>query len=135
MSTRNGKYNKPGCSPISGCPPPKKHQFKKGGPPGNPNGAPKGSVIKYLRELMEQEVQPGVTGAKLLAEVARKHAAKGDFRFWQEIVNRIDGKVPDRIAGADGGPVQVTHKLSQRMQDDRMREQLLDALESMYEDR
>jgi hypothetical protein len=29
--------------------------------------------------------------------MAYYHAAKGNFQFFQEIFNRIDGKVPDRV--------------------------------------
>ena len=38
-------------------------------------------------------------------------ALKGDFRFWQEILNRLDGKVPDRMAGANGEEVIIEHRL------------------------
>ncbi len=30
-------------------------------------------------------------------KAAIKAALKGDFRFWQEILNRVDGKLPDAI--------------------------------------
>ena len=68
----------------------------------NRSGRPKGrSMQDALRKLLEDEV----TGEKLcdaLVKSAIDRALKGDFRFWQEIINRIDGKVPNRIADADG---------------------------------
>jgi hypothetical protein len=71
----------------------------------NPNGRPKGaSIHRKLRELLE-----GEEGEKVEEAIARagiKHAVKGNPRFWQMVVEIIDGKVPDRIAGHDGGAVQ-----------------------------
>ncbi len=68
----------------------------------NLNGRPKGrSMQDALRKLLEDEV----TGEKLcdaLVKTAIDRALKGDFRFWQELINRIDGKVPNRIADAEG---------------------------------
>ena len=69
----------------------------------NLNGRPQGrSLQDHLRKLIENET----TGEQLcdaLVKAALDRALKGDFRFWQEISNRIDGKVPNRIADAEGG--------------------------------
>ena len=63
----------------------------------NLNGRPKGrSLQDHLRNLIDHEV----TGEQLcdaLVKSAIDRALKGDFRFWQEIIERIDGKVPNRI--------------------------------------
>ena len=40
--------------------------------------------------------------ADALVKVAVDRALKGDFRFWSEIFDRVDGKVPNRIADAEG---------------------------------
>ena len=68
----------------------------------NRNGRPKGrSLQDHLRKILEDEV----TGEQLcdaLVKVAIEHALKGDFKFWHEIIERIDGKVPNRIADAEG---------------------------------
>ena len=68
----------------------------------NMNGRPKGrSIQDQLRKMIEDEE----TGEKLcnaLVSAALDRALKGDFRFWQEIIQRIDGKVPNRIADSDG---------------------------------
>tara|TARA_R110002074_G_scaffold3332_5_gene17822 strand:+ start:3242 stop:3589 length:348 start_codon:yes stop_codon:yes gene_type:complete len=68
----------------------------------NRSGRPKGrSMQDALRTMLEDEV----TGEQLcdsLVRCAIEKALEGDFRFWQEIFNRIDGKVPNRIADAEG---------------------------------
>ena len=68
----------------------------------NRKGRPKGrSLQDHLRKILEDEV----TGEQLcdaLVKVAIEHALKGDFKFWHEIIERIDGKVPNRIADAEG---------------------------------
>jgi len=68
----------------------------------NRAGRPKGrSMQDALRTMLEDET----TGKHLcdaLVKSAIDKALKGDFRFWKEIINRIDGKVPNRIADADG---------------------------------
>ena len=71
----------------------------------NRDGRPKGrSLQDHLRKLIEDPEQ----GEKLcdaLVASAVDRALKGDFKFWKEIMDRIDGKVPNinKIAGADGG--------------------------------
>ena len=84
--------------------PSRKHQFKKG-QTGNPNGRPKGSGLtdqlkKILREKDPSDPKGEVTVAQRLIEAAVLHAKDGDLKFFQEIFNRVEGKVPDRIVGA-----------------------------------
>jgi len=43
--------------------------------------------------------------ADALIQVAAQQALRGDHRFWTSIIDRLDGKVPERIAGHDGGPL------------------------------
>ena len=40
--------------------------------------------------------------ADALIKTALDRAFKGDFRFWREILERIDGKVPQGLTDADG---------------------------------
>ena len=79
-----------------------KYSFKNKPENMNLNGRPKGRGLQdHLRSMLEDEE----TGGQLcdaLVKAAVDRALKGDFRFWQEIINRIDGKVPNRIADADG---------------------------------
>jgi hypothetical protein len=74
-----------------------------------------------LRELMDEEVQvkgkPVMTLRDLLASefvtMARIQLRKGDGRLMLALWDRAYGKVPDRVAGHDGGPVQVEMFFSQ----------------------
>ena len=79
----------------------KQFQWKKG-QSGNPSGRPKGipSLEAALRRRLEEA--DGADWMQALVEVAFKKATKGDHRFWNSILERLDGKVADRIAGADG---------------------------------
>jgi hypothetical protein len=83
-----------------------KYRFKKG-ESGNPNGRPKGMSIE---SQLRKRLSTGESGEKIvesLINVALRQALNGDFRFWNSIIERVDGKVADRIAGADGGGLTV----------------------------
>lgn len=73
----------------------------KPGQSGNPGGAPKGqvSLVRLLREALKKEDpdDPAQTVADKLIEAGIAYARAGDPTFWKEILNRIDGKVPDHI--------------------------------------
>ena len=102
MAKKQPKNSKPKKNPADHL---KKHQFKKG-ETGNPNGRPPGQTLTArLRKILDREVS-GKKIADLLMEEMAKGALKGDFRFMQEIFNRIDGKVPDKVVG-DDGPVEI----------------------------
>lgn len=82
------------------------------GQSGNPSGRPKGSktLTGILRELLDKDVPGAVeehgmplTYAQLLVRTAIKHAAQGNPTFFREILERMDGKVPDRIEAKLGG--------------------------------
>jgi hypothetical protein len=84
----------------------RRFQWQKG-QSGNPGGRPKGVS---LEAAMRERLSKGETGEKLidsLVSVALREALRGDFRFWNSIIERLDGKVADRIAGADGGGLTV----------------------------
>lgn len=76
-----------------------KNAGKRGRPfrPGNPGGPgrPKGiSLTRILREVLEED------GEEAARERVRKwlaHADEGKAPFFQEIWNRLDGKVPDKV--------------------------------------
>ena len=75
-------------------PPPVEHQWKPG-QSGNPGGRKKGTgITDRLRKLVEKD--DGKV-ANALVEAAIKAAKKGDFRFWQAIVDRVDGPVKQRL--------------------------------------
>lgn len=77
----------------------------KPGQSGNPKGRPKGQGItdRILRRLNEDDGKL----AEDIAEVIIKKAKAGDFNFCKTVLERIDGKIPDRIAGADGGSLKI----------------------------
>ena len=81
------------------------------GQSGNPGGQPKGKRITTLiREALEREHE-GKRVVEALAEIMIREALRGDFRFAKEILERIDGKVPDRITGdEDGGGLTVVFR-------------------------
>ena len=82
------------------------YEFQKG-QSGNPGGRPKGVS---LQGELRRRLGEGETGDKLvdsLITVALREALRGDFRFWNSIIERVDGKVADRFAGPDGGGLTV----------------------------
>jgi hypothetical protein len=79
------------------------------GESGNPAGKPPGTTLtKKLRDIVEKN-EGEVADA--LVRAAVKAALKGDFRFWQEIINRVEGKVADRVAGPDGNDLTITQRI------------------------
>jgi hypothetical protein len=83
----------------------KDHQWKKG-VSGNPSGRPKGSIS--LEAELRKRLNNGEEGEKIvegLVTRALRSALNGDWRFFNMILERVDGKVADRIAGHDGGPI------------------------------
>jgi len=72
----------------------------KPGQSGNPTGRPNGKRLT-ARLLRALDADNGAL-ADALIDVMTARAKKGDFRFFQELYNRTEGKVADRLAGADG---------------------------------
>ncbi len=70
------------------------------GQSGNPKGRPpdkeRRAITHALRELLESSVDKHDL-AKAMAKVAFKLALGGDFRFWNAIMERLDGKVADQL--------------------------------------
>ena len=104
-------------TPVKDTYPSTVHRFKPG-QSGNPNGRPKGSGLtdtlkKLLREPDPDD--PDKTTQDRLIEAAMIHAKKGDFKFFQEIFNRCEGKVPDRIVGA------FNHGIMDELDDDDLK--------------
>jgi hypothetical protein len=89
------------------------------------HGRPPGSSIRGHLQALAGETQingvkipGGATVAKKVAEVIAREALKGHFRFCKEFVENVDGKVPDRIAGHDGGPLVIDNVFSQLSDDE-----------------
>ena len=79
--------------------PPVEHQFKPGNPggPGRPKEKP---LTDALRKALAAD------DGKAIEALIKKGLAKaraGDFRFWKEIVERIDGKVLEQMDVTSAG--------------------------------
>ena len=85
------------------------HKFKPG-QSGNPNGRPKGAVslVKMIREKLV-EVPPGQkkSYAEGLIDATLRDAIQKDGQSRKLCWEYVDGKAISRIAGAEGGPLQV----------------------------
>ena len=59
----------------------------------NAGGRPKGRSLQAELHRMVDDELTGEDLCNALVRAALDRALKGDFRFWQEIINRVDGKV------------------------------------------
>ena len=104
------------------------YRFKPG-QSGNPGGRPKGrvSMISRVRKHMDTtlarevpwcvkkakelglDLSGGVTVGDVVARALPYYAAKGQGQMMRELLDRIDGKVPDTtlVGGLDGGPLEM----------------------------
>jgi hypothetical protein len=65
------------------------------GQSGNPKGRPRGSgITDRLRELLQAD---DGRLQEILLKSGVKAAAEGDFRFWKEIYDRMDGTVEESL--------------------------------------
>ena len=76
----------------------------------NPKGAPKGRRITTLIEEALDREEGGRKVAEILAEQILKQALSGNYQFVREILERIEGKVADRITGDSDGGLTVVFK-------------------------
>jgi len=76
------------------------------------NGRPKGSLsltnaIKKVLEGVDEKSKKTIL--ELVAIAATQEAMKDNSTYFREIIERLDGKVADKIehAGKDGGPIEI----------------------------
>ena len=96
------------------------------GQSGNPNGCSfksKPLTTEYLSRLNDGEKGAGL--AQEMIDIALKAARKGDFRFWQELMNRSDGKVTDHVQHSGRVDSLITQEKFEDMDNERKR-RLLD---------
>jgi len=94
--------------------PPRNTRWKPG-QSGNPKGRPKGIryISESLRELLDQKDKDGRTNAQLIAEAlieaAKNPNSKMASGLIKEILDRTEGKVPDKVEETDT-PVTIIFK-------------------------
>lgn len=107
QSNANGKKNGKLLGGVTG-------KGFKPGKSGNPNGRPKGqSITSILRQLLDEPDKKHGTAARAFAKQILKFAQRGgsgDASYAKEVIERIDGKVPTRIANADGSNIEFVDR-------------------------
>src|SRR5688500_7908837 len=90
--------------------PPLETRFRPG-QSGNPAGRPRRRTLsECLADLLASTETQGVTHpagmtvCELLAEEMVKQALRGKFPFFKEVLDRTEGKVPERVALPDAAP-------------------------------
>lgn len=101
-----------------------KTQFSKENQPVIKRG--KDVVTQWLRELGDETITSSsgtkASRAEVLARRGLELAIKGDFRYWNAITERLEGKVAQQIkhTGNDDGPIRIDYS--------KMSEDELDAI-------
>lgn len=81
------------------------------GQSGNPAGRAKGTgLTDIIRKCLAQPDETYGTKADKLIALVIEHAEKGDFRYFKEIMDRMDGPVPSKTeVSGEGGSSLVFH--------------------------
>lgn len=70
----------------------------KPGQSGNPGGRPKGtSITAILNRKLEELGDDGKSRAEKIAEVIVREAESGDYKFVDMLLQRTEGKIPDKV--------------------------------------
>ena len=104
--------------------PPTEHQFKNGNTASNGVRNGKGpGIVKELKKLMREVVKgdpEGRTGRRFFSQALFKAACKGNGTAIREILDRLEGKVPQPVVlgGPEGGPVVIQYTAATKELDD-----------------
>jgi hypothetical protein len=118
------------------------HSRFQPGQSGNPGGRPRGqSLTSRIREALELEeiagkkLPRGKRVADLVVEALLKEALKGKFAHLQEVIQRTDGKVPDKVehGGVNGAAIEINTSVRQAASEEleAWRKHQIDRLSSM----
>lgn len=94
------------------------HRWKPG-ESGNPNGRPAKElcITSLVREILERDAGDGKTNAQLVAEaivqLAKTPNARGHVPTVKELLDRIEGKVPETHKIEGDIPVSIIYKLKE----------------------
>lgn len=85
--------------------------FKKGDPRINRQGRPKKgeTFAEYVRNFMEMpDPNTKETIVAEMMQIALSRAKRGSFQFWEQLVNRAYGKVPDKVEVNQDDPIDLS---------------------------
>lgn len=79
----------------------------------NPGGRPKRRPI--TEAILELLIANDGKELKRFAKTGLKKAADGDFQFWKEIREALEGKSPLPLVGPEEGPLAVSEDVDERL--------------------
>jgi len=91
------------------------------GQTGNPGGRPKGSIS--LVAILKQRLADAPADAAAIIDKIVDQAMDGNERSQELLINRIDGKLIDRIAGVEGSPILMIQKYTEEEEAEAKKEQ------------
>jgi hypothetical protein len=67
------------------------------------------NISTLARELLDDPcpARPGLTYREAIARVLLDQAAAGEVRFVSELLDRLEGRVPQVLSGEGGGPILI----------------------------
>jgi hypothetical protein len=89
----------------------KQYSFKPG-QSGNPNGRPKGrknfetyffEAWRQVAEELKMNKEPDQAKVEIIKLGFRRIIKHGDYKFWQDFINRLFGKPPENVDITSGG--------------------------------
>ena len=82
----------------------------KKGESGNPSGRPKSQVMTADLRALALGSLDGKNLSEAMAKKAFQMALKGNFQFWNAIMDRIDGKVADQLQADLNHTITIHHE-------------------------